>query len=437
MKKLKILGLGRCIIGHLEKALNKDYSDKILFDHHYLLNYETCINSTFSQKESSKVSTLKCSPSISDQLFCLEKLTSYDICAIEVFPPAHLYIKDSIFACFEDFSDELKTAGFKPSNKKEAAYNEEYILIIEQLVNLVQKNNPEIKIILVNGEIASKENHIGSMRLYNLLNTVKTSNTFKSDKIQLLDMNFLIETLTSKKQSSFEISFPHIYIQHTSDLKFKAISRDTKHATPFTRKLFLKSFCEILKDFNFNAPQIEIDTPKLSYFDVSLNKRAKNYLSSNTTKEILLEDLKNSKKFSLYVTYAITTKDEFSIHVITQFMHKLSSISIREEELKLYFYHIRSICTFEISEKQNILSLLLGLANKITFLKEDELITSANFALLWIKNIYLVYSELYNKSIQKEIVIFQNNLNKNSFLLSFDEIKTILKNTKILTSQSI
>jgi len=433
MRKLKILGLGRCIIGHLEKALNSDYSHEVTFDHHYLLNYESCLNSVFSDEDISTLSSLNCIPSIRDQLLCLENLINYDICAIEIFPPSILYIRDKLLLCFENYSSELEKVGFMPSHQKSKTYNEEYILILEKLISLISSKNSSLKIILVNGEITDKDKKIGSIRLSNLLEEVKKSKVLQKSKLQILDMNELISNLTLKKKSSFEIAFPHIYIQHSHTLEFISISRDTKHATPYIRKLFLKTFCNLISKFDFSTPIVKIDTPTLDYFDVSFEQRALNYLSLNSNSSKIIEVLNNSKKFSLYVTYTMKTKDKVSTKYIMMFIDSLALLELSQSELKYYFYHIRTLCAFELSENQGTVPFLLKIANKIVLLNKEKLENSLTFALLWIKNIYLVYINSEEELFIKEIFLFQKNLSHNSYLLSFNEIKNILKKTQSLT----
>jgi len=435
VKKLNILGIGRCIIGHLEKAINSDYSDQVIFDHHYLLNYETCLNSTFTKDQLNLMSEFTCSPSIKDQLLCLENLSSYDIIAIEVFPPALLYKKDNALLCFENFTNELDKFGFKRSRQNESSYNQDYILILENLVETITKEHPRLKVILVNGEINDIKNNIGSIRLCKLLENVKKSKILQAKSIKLLDMNKLIDNLSNQKHSTFEIAFPHVYLRHTSDLNLISIARDTKHATPQTRRLFLKYFCDIIQEFDFKAPQITIKTLKLNYFHEDFMVRAKNYLSLNNN-NLLLEKLENSKTFSLYVSYAISIKDPYTFNNINNFLDNLLLLELSPKDLKYYFYHLRSLCVVGYIEQKSIISHLLILANKIALLPKIKLETCINFALLWIKNIYLVYSNQKDSSFFQILEVFVTNLNQNDYLLSFPEMRMILVNTKDLLSNT-
>jgi len=436
MKKLKILGLGRCIIGHLEKSIKENYSNEITFKHHYLLNYETCLNSTFEDNSFCELSKITCVPPLDDQLLCLEDISNYDICAIEVFPPALLYKKENIFACFENFTNELEQSGFKLSNQKQDTYNEQYIFTIENLIKKIQQIHSQIKIILVNGEIANEEEKVGSTRLLNLLNSVRKSKILRDKNIRFLDMNTVIDNLSSQEQSSYEIAFPHIYLRHAEDLSLIAVSRDTKHATPHIRKVFLKYFCDIIKEFAFNSPQIPIELLRLDYLGKNLKVRAKNYLTTRNNENQLLEELENSKTFSLYVTYAISTEDIFASSIITKFLDRLALIELSPKELKYYFYHLRTLCAFGLSNQKDTILQLVTLGNNLLFLQKEELESCSNFVLLWIKNIYLVYSNSEKSLLPKELKVFFVKLAQNEYLLSFDEIKIILKNTEQLLSQN-
>lgn len=434
MKKLKIIGLGRCIIGHLNNSLNEDYSNKVTFKHHYLLNYNTCLHSTILDNDISQIKSLSCKPTLNDQLFCLDNLEEFDVCAIEIFPPAQLYTNGSILTCFEDFTNELKEAGFYKIQCDDKEYNKNYLDAIEKLVKKIRELNKSIKIILVNGEIASQgTNKIGSLRLFNLLENVKSSSFLKNDFIKLLDMNKLVEILSKEKYATFETAFPHIYIRYTNEFKFIEVSRDTKHAIPQVRKFFLQYFCTLIEEFGFKMPIIEVEKIILSHFDKELAIRSKKYIERYNTSPIILEELENSKFFSLFTTYSLITKNKDSFNHIVNFIKKLSLLKLQSDDLKLYFYHIRSVCAFEIETNSGLINILLNLANQITLFTKSDLEKCSNFALLWIKNIYLVYSNIgdnYQSNLIESIKLFNTNLNKNQFLMNFDEIQSIAQYTK-------
>ena len=433
MNKLKIIGLGRCIIGHLHNSINDLFSDEIEFKHHYLLNYNSCLKSTVREEEVEKIQSLHCKPTMTDQLFSLKDIIDYDICAIEIFPPAELYTNGSIVACFEDFTNDLKKAGFSKTVYDDKEYNENYVKTIEHLVEKIKERNKKIKIILVNGEIASQgEHNVGSLRLLNLLENVKTSSFLKSDFIKLLDMNELVESLEKKKYATFETAFPHIYIRYTNKFKVIEVSRDTKHAIPQVRQFFLKYFCTLIEDFDVKMPIIEVEKAPLVYFNKKLHIRGKNYLTTYNASPNILNELKNSKVFSLFTSYSLITKNKDSYIHIVDFIENLSLTNLKPEDLKLYFYHMRSVCAFETATSSGISNLLIIMANQITLFSKIELENCSNFALLWIKNIYLVYSNLEDSNLDKVIQnmkSFSINLSKNKFLMNFDEIQFISKYT--------
>ena len=433
--KINILGIGRCIIGHLAKTLNENYSDQVFFKHHYLLNYNTCIKSKVKKEYFEEMKNIECMPRLYDQFFCLDRIEDYNICAIEIFKPSQLYKYklEEIYACFENFSEELRESGFEKSEYIEDEYKSNYIYVIESLIKKIKLKNQKIKIVLVNGElIRQNENKlVGSVDLNTLITNTKSLDMLKEDYIQFLDMNDLISRLELDKVTTYEVAFPYVYFRHSYFLEPIEFARDCKHAIPSIRIQFLNQFCNIIKGFGFLNPKIIIDNNKLDFFDNDMKKRAQKFID-----KILLSNnindkfFNNAKEFSLFVSYALETKDIRAFNVIKEFSTELLNLDLLDNDFKDYFYHIRTISAFEATMNIGILDNLIKLGIKILNIKDFATYVNINFILLWIKDIYIVLYVNYSLATYTDkdrIKYFNKLLVGNKFLNKFSEIKIITK----------
>lgn len=432
--RLKIVGLGRCIIGHMANYLNEYHSDSVTFKHHYLLNYNTCLNSNISKELFEKIKNAKSMPTFNDQLNCLNEVQFYDICAIEIFPPAQLFkhTTENVLVCFEDFTKELEQLGFQKDTYIEDNYKKNYILTIEKLVNKIKSLNKNIKIILVNGEIVAhpESPKIGSPNLLNLLIQTKNSEALQDTSVNILDMNSVISDLEKKHKTFFEIAFPHLYIRHSHDIVPIEFARDCKHATPTVRKYFLKSFCNIIKNYEFNVPEIMIEEKVISFAADTFQKRAEKFML-NHNKETFLVELEDSKLFSLFISYCIELSKQEHTNFIHNYMQLLSEKELTSMSLKTYFYHIRSLCAYEFVVKDSDINYLLQIGINLIYLPKEELFNASNFAILWLKNIYLALLENPNINSEK-LTLFAEGLENHEYLGTFYEIQLISKQLKKL-----
>lgn len=432
--KLNILGLGRCIIGHMAKYLNEYHSDSVTFKHHYLLNYNTCLNTNISKELFDKVKNVKSMPTFNDQLNCLNEVKFYDVCAIEIFPPAQLFkhSTENVLVCFEDFTKELEQFGFQKDTYIEDNYKKNYILTIEKLVKTIKSLNENIKIILVNGEIVGHPESlkIGSQNLLNLLTQTKNSQTLQESHVKILDMNSVIADLEREHKTFFEIAFPYLYIRHSHDILPIEFARDCKHATPTVRKYFLQSFCHIVKNYEFNIPEILIEEDKIPFAADAFQKRAEKFMLTYN-KETFLTELENAKLFSLFISYCIELRNKDYKVFIDNYAQLLSRKELTYMHLKTYFYHIRSLCAYTFIVKDNNINYLLQIGINLLLLPKEELSNASNFAILWLKNIYLALQENPNIDIEK-LTQFTERLEGNAYLKTFYEIQVITKQLKKL-----
>lgn len=439
-KHLKIIGLGRCVIGHLAKYFNTQQSNNVFFKHHYLLNYATCLNSSYSQKDLLSLNNPSCTPSIPDQLQCLEEMDQYDLCAIELFPPSNLYKHNSnnIFACFESFTDQLKAIGFENITMNPNEIDEEpenYAKLIEQLVTKIRAINHNIKIILVNGELTkdSDRPNIGSPRLHAILNALKTSPLLTHDFITLLDMNDLINILQSEHKTFFERAFPYIYISHTHDLQVRGVYRDCKHTTTSIRMNFTKDFCNKINTFGLDTPNIDCFNEQISNSTISFQERANTYLNEENSHDDISFTFKDPKKLSLYISYALEVQHYLSYAIVKQYIIDFSKIHpLRGEDLKRYFYHIRTLSAFIYETKSPMLKELCHINFSILEMSHEEIEPYVNFALLWITNTYLSCLSLIEHATKDEKThfdLFLYKLSNHHYLQCYNPIQKILSDS--------
>lgn len=428
--RLKIVGLGRCIIGHLKKYLTENFPEEVDFKHLYLLNYNSCLLSNYSTDFFNKIKNSKCMPTFHDQLLCLDSIKDYDICAIEVFPPAPLYKHETqeVFACFEDYTQQLQELGFKKLAYIDEDYKKGYISTIEKLIEQISLINPKIKIILVNGEIVSEQKKYGSTNLYNMLKWVQESKLLSKNNIKLMDMNVLIETLGEKEISFFETAFPYVYIRHNHELIPIEYARDCKHATPMVREHFAKYFCDLIESFECSVPTIVPEYEKLDFAAVEFSSRAKKFLNLYGN-SLPISEFENGKFLSLFISYTEYTNNKEAHRLINKYIKEFKNKEFTAEHLKDYFYHIRSLCAYTYSFKSNSINDLVDIAIKITKIPEESLSKYSNFTILWIKNIYLS-TRAYNDIDSEKWNQFIIELDNNQYLNSFYEIKEIIKQLK-------
>lgn len=439
-KKLKIIGLGRCVIGHLAKYLNANHSDSIVFKHYYLLNYTTCLYSSYSKEDIPFMNSAISVPSVSEQIRCLEDINKYDICALELFPPSGLYKHKSkqIYTCFESFTDDLSSLGFYKyiGNSKEFTKDsKDYILSIEKLVKRIKSINNNIKIIIVNGELVKDISRvdIGSQLIFDILNDIKNSNLINDNLVELLDINDLITNLEQKKETYFEMAFPYLYINHTQDLVAKKIARDCKHTTSYIRMNFLKSFCDIIKSFGINSPKIRTNNKKLQIEGKDFSQRANSLLNQIMHSPTLFDSLEDAKELSLFISYALQINHQFSKEIINKFILTFSKKHpVDAKDLKDSFYHMRTLCAYIYEEKPPILKELIHLSLAILQLEKNDVKPYTNFALLWITNIYLACLSIIDKTNDEDIKLFDlllNQLSQDTYYKKYSPIKKILSNS--------
>lgn len=436
--KLQILGLGRCIIGHMAKYVNEHTELMVDFQHHYLLNYETIIHSNVTCKDMENFSKIVSMPRLYDQWCCLDNVEKYDVCAIEIFPSAPLYTSNfnKLFACFESYTEQLKDVGFKPY----VGNTKDYIITLENLVTEIRSRNNKIQIIFVNGELAREEdgNFIGSNDLYNILDTLKKSNLVEYDFVKLLDMNSLIDTLEKNNQIVFEMAFPYLYLRRIKNKNALVVARDCKHAIPEVRRSFLQLFFELI--FSLKLPLIEIE--KIHFDKIqrgfSYQKRALSYLTTLKYENAL--ETNCPKEFSLIASYDLVIQDDLITKKIEEFIKIFcSKYPMKAIDLKDKFYFMRTISAFMYSNTSiSLIDDLCEMGFRILSLEHKDLQPYMNFALLWLLDIATILLHFKTKcyyTSNEKMTSFFHTLSANNNFNIYSEIEMLIKNYKDLNER--
>ncbi len=440
---LKILGLGRCAIGLLRKNLLKEpeptltAKQEIVFDHHYILNPFPCTQPNVCDDTLQEIGHYQCVPSLQDQFHGLDRIKEYQICIIEIFPPAPLYFHENleIFACFESFTTELQTGGFESeliNNPEHPSHldPETYIFNLSKLIESVQKGNKAISIILLNAELLYDQmgNQLGSPLLHQIMDSVKR-NVLKSYKeVSLLDMNDVVSQLSKKKLCFFETEFPLLYIRHTPDLEPIAVARDCKHASPRLRHCFALAFYKLLMQNGYSCPKMESwDTgePALPH---DYEQRAAAFLSEHNKNFHVF--FKDSRLFSQYIGYVLDTNDTRGHENLRNYIQDFGSFDIREgQDLVTGLYHIRTLAAYLFATKEPLLTSLCLIGMRVLLFPKtvhDHYIT---YVLLWIKNIGLVARQIIhcNKHISAQpFHIFLQRLREKEYLHNHEVVRQVL-----------
>ena len=435
-EKLRIIGLGRCTIGHLRKNIE---STNVTFHHHYLLNPATCLYSSCSEDELLSLLVTDCAPSLPDQIQCLQNMHTYDVCVIELFPPAPLYKHRSlnIHACFESFTQQLADLGFKPySHQDEKAIQlcmvEYHTQIIEKLVKKITKLNKDIKIIFTNGELTHNDRwgQTGSQFIYKLLMATKNSSALRGKHIQLLDINDILKILDIKGEYFYEMAFPHIYIRHGTNLQPTRVVRDCKHATAAIRTHLAHHFAIKLHNLGFTLPEIPLPAQACSCQGKTFTARADRYIKEHTCKPQLPGLFDDPKTLSLFTSYTLATENQLAHDIlrshIAQFASRMPSCGA---DLKNFFYHIRTMTAYIHETKAPLLSELNMIGLHLLELTANEIMQYSNFVLLWVKNLYLAGSSLAandKSESSRQFHAFIGEIANNTFLKDHEVIRKIL-----------
>lgn len=415
---IKILGLGRCVIGHMANYTNVN-SKNVDITHHYLLNYETLLQDNLeNMKELSQDTVSK--PNLKDQWFALDELETYDICLIEIFPPSIPYnnSKCNKIACFESYSQEVKQKNFESLKNYKF---QDYINVLKSLIAKIKHINNNIKIIFVNGELTLKDsnNFIGSKELNIIINKLRDSTILDSKDIKFLDMNNLIPSYVNDKVINYEVGFPYLYLRKIRNSNEKVMARDCKHAIKELRHIFLKELYTLIGEFGFCAniffENETVNIKHLSNCD-TFQARANNFISNSLNTKCKFVDLTNARDFSIAVSYVLETNDNFMIAYIEDFIKSFNDNYLFElSDLKYKFYYIRTIAVFIYQTKICLIDELCEICIKIVSFNEKSSIEIDNITLLWFDNIFTIIFELLSSYPDKyNFVVEVINLVKNS-----------------------
>lgn len=412
---VRILGLGRCVIGHMAKYLNTHEPDLVSFNHRYLLNYDAYLESASPVGGIDAFEAVTCMPPLSDQFRALDGIETYDVCAIEIFPPSGLYRHRSepLFACFESFTDELEALGFHPLptlplSPSDAA--ERFARTLQRLVETLRKRNQALKMILVNGELTrdSDRPEVGSAAMDAILRKLRTLPLLHEEGIALLDMNRLINRLQRCNAAFFETAFPYLYLSHTPDLEIRGVFRDCKHTTASIRLRFLGEFCALMGGFGLNAPRIALTEPEIAEMAPDFLDRARRFFAAPAALVQPAHDFEDPRKFSVFVSYAFSTAHQEAYRIIREYIADFAKRHpANGADLKNRFYHLRTLCAFVYSVRPRALADMCRIGLSILALPEKERQPYTNFALLWLTDLYLASRALLPDADREEMDIYR------------------------------
>ncbi len=396
---IKILGIGRCIIGHLKKEIEEKLLNQITIDHHYALNFLPALltdtdpgnaqNNDFIKQIDNNCHTR---PALNEQLNWLNKVPSFQHIVLEIFPPAELLInKDkNIYCSVENVSDCLLNYNFQPYKKplSESRDIETYIKTITNTINEIYQRNPSINIILLNGEYYRKDNDstIGNPLLSDMIVQLKNMLEIQfNNKPAFINMPVLLESLSDKQYAYIDTEFPYQYIRHTPELDIISISRDCKHASYALRTHLLCEFLnQIEQNKNTLVSPFSDDHSKLHN---SLNQRADEFLKKIDINHIGSMDaraLAQTLEYSEISQHKYESEIQFYIQLFSQ-------AEFSDQRLKSDLYKMRSISAYLLIRKNNnFCSNILALLNTLLEIPHSVINQQIEFALLWLKNLSLV-----------------------------------------------
>ncbi len=431
---LKILGLGRCAVGLLRKRTlniresNFTPNQKIQFDHHYILNPFSCIQSNISDVAKQALAHNQCTPTLPDQLHCLDRIEEYQVCAIEIFPPSKLYLHKAykIFACFESFTKELQKNGFTPvtHNYPEHANHldpEVYIRNLANLIKSIKERNKSISIVLLNGELLYDQagKQLSSPLLHKIMDKVKNRGLQFFEDITLLDINDNLLELSKKHRGFFETEFPLLYIRHQPDLQPIEVARDCKHASPTLRQDFAFSFYNFLTELGYSLPKSGKYIQAKESLPYDYRHRADEFLTNHNKKNKIKDNhleflFQDSRKLSQYVEYVLSTQNIEGHLNLKKYIIGQSFFNGKGQDLVSYLYHIRTLSAYLFTTKHPLLPSLCLIGMGVLALPKATHEQYLTYVLLWLKNICLA---------AKEIIIFNNIFSAQSFIDLLEELK--------------
>jgi len=432
--KLKVIGLGRCIIGYMLKDIKSDDSLNVELDHHYLLNYQSIIKSSIKADSINEYNDLKIVPSLNDQWLCLENITSYDVCLIEVFPspPIYKHNKKELYATFESYTTQIKEKGFEQFND-----STDYPKILDNLIKKIRKLNKTIQIVLINGEITrqGKETYIGSNYLQSLLLEIKETVLSTNKNVHLVDMNEIIETLEAKDEMAYEVAFPYLYLRRLRGTTTFIPSRDCKHATPEIRRMLCYSMLDLVLP-NFDKKIVFEKIYKSEHYEVRgieyINKVAQNPLS--------IQKIESPRELSLLISYALDLDANISIidqldKYLFDFCKKypLETIHLKEK-----VNHFRTLQVYIHEKDIDCIKELTQVGLRVLNLDKDELDKYLNFATQWTTWILrTLYNSKYKSTNKEYIDSYLTNVTNNAKFISCDEINYFVKEINLIDKKSI
>ncbi|PIV61096.1 MAG: hypothetical protein CO085_08915 [Sulfurimonas sp. CG_4_9_14_0_8_um_filter_36_384] len=328
-------------------------------------------------------------PKLQDQWFSLDALDQYNVCLIEIFPPSVPYFNEELnkMACFQLYSEELNECGFK---KFESYEFQNYIATLEKLITKIREINSDIKIVLVNGELITKNksNFIGSKELNAIIEDLKNSTILYDKNIKFLNM---IDLLECNNTMNYETGFPYLYLRRIRNSDEIVVSRDCKHATKELRLMFLQEMFNLVNELGYDL-RIQIEEEKKRYKNLiagaTFSDRAKNFVEYSLSTNFAYLDLTNPRDFSTSVSYALETKDLLLIENIKTFIQNFSDKYLLEpSDLKSKFYYIRTIAAFVYDTKICLVEDLHKIFLKILSMSDYVSGELDNFALLWLDDL--------------------------------------------------
>lgn len=409
---VKILGIGRCAIGLMRKNLvgeidlisNKPRS-VLSFDHHYILNPLTPTQTGIHKLPWNEFSACEAKPTLADQLLCTAHAEDYNICIIEIFPPAPLYFNSrlNVFACFESFTKDLRTSGFIPCSEKDQSCEspagpELYVKNLSRLINVLQNKNEALRIILLNPELLFDQNlsPVNTPLLHEIMAGVKQNILKRYPSVVLLDINQVLGELSKQGIAFYDTEFPLSYIRHTPDLEPIGVARDCKHASPFLRKYFALEVYEILSKWGCSPiERPAIPEAPIEFMPADYAERAAQFLKINSQKkpqEILCED---SRFFSRYVEYTLFTKDTTGQDHLNRSLTGFNRILNGDGRCLVdYLYHMRSMCVYLYATSPCLLKEVTDIGTSVLNLARETSDFYMTYVLLWIKNLFFACRQI-------------------------------------------
>jgi len=440
-----IIGIGRCAIGLLRKnvLLDQQGEQPVLFDRHYILNPFSCIQSIPSSSRLMKLKQYQCRPSLEDQLHCLDHISNYQICVIEIFPPSKLYHhKDLDFAvCFESFSKDLQDEGFSETLIDSPDYlvhldPENYTSNLSQLIKLIRLKNESIQIILLNAELMYDQegNQLSSPLLHPIMANIKKTIIGQQKQVALLDINDTLAKLSAKGLCFFDTAFPLLYIRHKPNLHPIAVARDCKHASPLMRKYFTRAFYNLLMDKGYALSSIGSCIPPPRRLPGNYRERVQGNLerhhSRNYSTSDIINEFRDSRSLSMYTGYLLEDMEEDKNLYLDRYIKVFPFHVLRNtEDLITYLYHLRTITAYLYQQTPPLLASLCHIGVQVVFLAQPNDDRYLPYVILWLKNIFLAARKILdaNKQLSPQLfIILIERLEQKKHLHKHEVIKQLL-----------